>query len=111
MMRTVVLAFLVLTSATLFGACDSGVTGPSGQCQLAHTHCDISSDCCSLQCKAGVCFGDGCYAAGANCASDPECCNNSCVEGFCAECLGAGETCQGNPQCCSGNCGAGSKCM
>ncbi len=112
MMRTVVLASLVLASATLFGACSSGPIGPGGSCLLSGDRCEVYSDCCSLQCGAGVCVGAvDCSPANTECNGNGECCNNACVQGFCADCLGPMLTCATGADCCSGKCDPMNHCM
>ncbi len=112
MKRTVVLAFLVLASATLFGACSSAPIEPGVGCLGAGVGCAVYTDCCSLDCNAGVCIGGGaCLPAGDACGGNPDCCNNACVQGFCADCLGPMQGCADGAECCSGKCDPMNHCM
>ena len=78
-------------------------------CKGAGEMCSAAIDCCTLNCKGGVCDPKpGCTQLDAACTVNADCCSNLCQGGVCAQgggCLQPGEDCAvGGSVCCSGVC-------
>ncbi len=90
---------------------DGRVCPAPGVCKVSGTTCTTGTECCSLDCTAGVCQPPTCTPAGGTCTATSACCTGtSCVipsgstSGTCQApaCTAAGGTCTATAQCCTG---------
>ncbi len=95
---------------------------PDPECLPTGSACTTSSECCSEDCRRGICQGDvtpppdpECKAIGEPCLSATDCCSGDCMRGQCwgeeptpsPICLNIGEPCSIGADCCSGDCRRG----
>jgi hypothetical protein len=86
-------------------------------CRRTGVWCRNSGDCCSRDCRAGVCRGGGgaqCRWHAGYCNSNWDCCSFNCYGNKChthrgagGECHMGGEPCHSDGECCVGGCGNG----